>query len=462
MNFIIKTGGNHARKVPFYKKRTGKVILTFFGLFFVFALSFLFYLYASGSKIFDRGAGFSPFIKMIKGEQSNILKEERVNILVMGRGGENHPGGLLTDSIMLVSIKPKENKVALMNIPRDLYVPIKGHGQAKINEAFADGYNDYMSKNCGKKTKDSCKREALAAGANLSRQTVSDVFGVPVHYYVSADFTGFEKLVDLFGGVDINVPQAIYDPRYPAPDMKGYQPFSIKAGQQHMDGKTALKYARSRESTSDFDRSKRQQLVLVAIRDKAVKNGVFSNPKKLLDTINIIADFIRTDMSPNDLKDLAEIAQKIDANSIKNQILSTDVGGPLVSDSSSGTYYIKTRAGNFSELQKIAQNIFQDSSTVTSEEANIEILNGSKTSGTGSKLAAILENKGYSIVNIQTAKEPAKTTIIYDYSSGKMKETLKYLSEALDAEVTSKTAGAKNVDISVVIGDNYTGINESD
>ncbi len=453
----IRKNKDNRNKVPFFKKKAVKIFLVFFSFVLIFGISFFAYLYASGSKIFDNGSGFTPFFKMIKGEQSDILKEERINIVVIGRGGDNHPGGLLTDSLMIVSVNTKTNQVAMINIPRDLLVPIKGHGQAKINEAYADGYNDYLAKNCkGKNTSSNCRNEAFSAGANLTRQTISEVFGIPIQYYISADFTGFEKLIDSLGGIDVYVDKAIYDPLYPDKDMKGYKPFSVKVGQQHFDGATALKYARSRETTSDFDRSRRQQQILLATKDKALKSGILTNPKELVNIINIIGDHLRTDLDAAELKALAEKAKNIDKNNIINQILSTDSNGPLVSDSSTGTYYIRTRTGNFNELQKIAKNIFNSE---TPESAKIEVLNGSKTPGSGSKLAALIEEEGYNVVNIATNKTIVANTVIYDYSNGKMKNTIQFLKDGLNASVIQKNDPAKSVDISIIIGNDYRGFN---
>lgn len=455
MGFIYRKKTENRGRIPFYKKKAVKAIFVIVGLLLIVGVSFAGYLYATGSKMFDNGNGFTPFIKMIKGEQSNILKDERVNILVLGRGGVNHPGGNLTDSMILVSINTKTNQLAMMNIPRDLYVPIKGHDQAKINEAYADGYNDYLDKNCNKKDQSSCLNDAMAAGANLTRQTVSDVTGVPIQNYVSIDFTGFEKLIDSFGGIDVYVDKAIYDPLYPDKNMKGYDPFYVKVGQQHFDGKTALKYARSRETSSDFDRSRRQQQIFEATKDKAAKLGMLSNPKQLLDIINIVSDHVRTSLSPDDIVALADLSKNIDKQKITNKILSTDASGPLVGDSSSGTYYIKTRTGNFTELQNVVKYIFN---TETSEEAKIEVLNGSKISGLGGKLSDALKAQNYNVVNISTTKTSYKKTVIYDYSGGEMKNTLAFLKENLDAEVITKTDTTQKVDISIIIGDNYKGL----
>ena len=457
MGFIQRNKNDGERKIPFYKKKAAKAIFVIVGFLLVIGISFAGYMYATGAKIFDNGAGFSPFLKIIKGEQSSILKQDRVNIVFLGRGGDNHPGGYLTDSIMLVSIDTKTSQIALVNIPRDLRAPIKGHGDAKINEAYADGYNDYMAKNCSKKTSSSnCKNEAYAAGASLTSETISAVTGIPVSYYVSADFTGFEKFIDSLGGIDVNVDKAIYDPLYPDVNMKGYEPFRVKVGQQHFDGKTALKYARSRETSSDFDRSRRQQQILQATKDKATALGVLSDPKKLLDMITIISEHVRTNLSPDELKALAGFVKDIDKSKIKTQILSTDGSGPLTNDSSSGTYYIVTKTGNYKDLQKYFQNIFNTGTT--SEDASIEILNGSKISGAGTKLSDSLKTAGYTVSNISTTKEAYKKTVIYDYSAGSMKNTLKFLEDGLGAEVITKTDPSKKVDISIIIGDDYKGL----
>lgn len=455
MSFLkkFKRSGNSQKST---KKRLSKVIYTILSLIAVFVISFFSYIYANGSKIFDNGNS-SPIFDIIKGEQSSILKEDRTNIVFLGRGGDNHPGGFLTDSIMVVSIDSKDKKLAMINVPRDLYVPIKGHGQAKINEAYADGYNDYMAKSCKSKKKDDCRNEAQKAAANLSRQTISEVFGVPIHYYVTADFEGFEKVIDELGGIDVNVEKTIYDPLFPADNMKSYAPFTLKAGQQHLSGVTALKYARSRETTSDFDRSRRQQQIILATKDKAISSGVLTNPKKIVSLTSILGDHLRTDLSSNEIKDLMTFVKDIDKSKIKNQILSTESGGPLVSDSSSGTYYIRTRKNNFDELHKIAENIFKE---VDKTSVKIEITNGTKTASYATNLSTALTNDGYKPTLAKNTAETYKKTLIYDYSKGKQKDTVDYLKDLLDVVVVEKTPDSSiSVDLKIIIGDDFKNIN---
>lgn len=458
MGFIGRT--NNKNKKPIYKRRGLKIFLFVLGLVLVFTISYFGYLYASGIKMFAGGITSDSLIsKALKG--GNGLGTERINILLMGRGGINHPGGLLTDSIMLVSIEPNSKKIATISIPRDLLVTIKGHGQDKINSAFSDGYNEYYNKNCtGKKSKDgACIDEALKSGAELTKTTVADTIGLPINYYFVIDFEGFKQFIDALGGVDVNVEKAIVDYAYPDAKMTGYDPFKIKAGNQHLDGATALKYARSRESTSDFDRSRRQQQIIVAVKEKIVSSGTIANPKKLSDLIKIVGDHIRTDLTPAELKALAEFGQKIDTANIISRVLSNGGDGLLISDSSSGTYYLKPKSGNFDAIKRMIQNIFEDTS-VQDEKAKIEIQNGSGVAGTGTKLSETLEDLGFNVVNVKNAASNMAKTQIIDYSKSTKPKTIEYLKKGL--KVTAETKSSTNqssgssVDITIIIGEDYS------
>lgn len=441
------------------RKKGKKIGLVLLGCFLIVVFSYVSYLYATGSKVFDKGlGGDSGLFSIIKGEQSDIFKQDRVNILVMGRGGENHVGGLLTDSLMIFSIQPKEKKVAMISIPRDLYVPINGHGSGKINSAFADGYNDYLQKDCKKKNQSQCLDSAMASGANLTRQTVSNVFEIPIHFYVSVDFVGFQKLIDELGGVDVYVEKALYDPSYPDVNMKGYEPFSIKAGQQHLDGKTALKYARCRKGNcgDDFGRAKRQQEILEATKEKAMKAGVLGNPKKILDIIAIVGSHVRTDMSAQDIKSLADSVKNIDSSNIINKVLDDSPSGLLVSDSSSGTSYLKAKVSNFSQLRQLAKNIF---STVNIVDIKIAVENGSKTPGLGEKLSVSLKKLGYNVVSVTTSPEKYKQTIIYSYLDTSENDLVDELKSKLNCLVVSKKPSENQAaQIKIIVGDDYKAI----
>jgi len=299
-------------------------------------------------RITDDPGNNSSLFSFLGDFSSNNLKgkaQGRTNILLLGMGGKNHPGGMLSDTMIVLSINYSDNKIGLISVPRDLWVPIPGFGSAKINEAYADGEKS---------------KKTTGGGGALASRTVENVFGIPIHYWVSADFDGFKKAIDTLGGVDIYVEKSIYDPYYPAPNMINYEPFKIDAGEHHMDGALALKYARSRETTSDFDRSHRQQQVMTAMKDRVFSLGFVSNPKKITDMLNILGDHVRTNMQAEEMRTFWEVMKTLDTENIISEVLDTTPGGPLVDTSDTRGYYIYPRKGitNFTDLQIIAKDLF--------------------------------------------------------------------------------------------------------
>jgi LCP family protein required for cell wall assembly len=185
--------------------------------------------------------------------------KQRFTILVLGL--DKRPGdagsGYSTDTLILVSIDPATKSIGMLSIPRDLYVVIPGQSaMQRVNSAYALG-----------------ELQQPGTGPKLAMQTVQYNFGLPVNSYVVVSFDAVIGLVDAMGGIDIDVPVTIDDPEYP--DMNyGYDPLYIPAGPTHMDGQLALKYARTRHQDTDFDRAGRQQQVIMAIRQKALKPDV--------------------------------------------------------------------------------------------------------------------------------------------------------------------------------------------
>jgi polyisoprenyl-teichoic acid--peptidoglycan teichoic acid transferase len=115
-------------------------------------------------------------------------------------------------------------------------------------------------------------------GINYLAAKVSEITGQSINHYLVVDFRGFQKIVDVLGGVEVDVPHDLIDRMYPVDGQDRYTTLIIRMGLQHFDGSTALKYARSRHSTSDFDRSERQQAIIKAIKEKALSAGFLTNP----------------------------------------------------------------------------------------------------------------------------------------------------------------------------------------
>lgn len=390
----------------------------------------------------ENGSPILSFLGNIKPENLKNETDERINILLLGIGGSNHPGGLLADTIMVVSLSPKDKSIAMLSIPRDLYVAIPGYGNAKINSAHSTG-EQYKDKTGG--------------GPSLVKRTVADILDLPIHYYLRIDFSGFVKFVDTIGGISIDVPKAINDPYYPDEYMEGYEPFSIKAGYQNLNGETALKYARSRETTSDFDRAKRQQLILEAVREKTLSLGVLANPKKMNDILKILGDHLRTDMQIKESEKFFSLLKDINSSKIINKVLDTGPEGLLTNSPDLGGYYLIPKEGNgdFSQIQSLAHQIFS-SAYLSEEKAKIEVFNASKNPGIAKEVSELLKNYGYNVVSIGDSNQSLSQTIIYDYSDGKKPFTIQFLSNRFAARAQKQpTQTDTKVDIKILLGDDY-------
>ncbi len=179
----------------------------------------------------------------------------RITILIMGLDRRPYETGLgfRTDTMLLVSLDPTTNSLGILSIPRDLYIEVVGYSQLqRINTAMVLG-----------------ELQRAGYGPQLAMQTVEYNLGIRVQHYAVVDFEAFITLVDSIGGITLDVPYEIYDAYYP--DMyNGFDPFYIAAGVQRVDGATALRYARTRHNDSDFERARRQQQVMFAIRDQVL------------------------------------------------------------------------------------------------------------------------------------------------------------------------------------------------
>jgi LCP family protein required for cell wall assembly len=204
-----------------------------------------------------------------------------------------------TDTLMLFHLDPNARRAVILSIPRDLYVEIPGHGQNRVNTAYAWGEQDGTG------------------GLALARRTISATLGTPVQHAVLLDFRAAVTLIDAIGGIDVDVPYAISDPTYPDSGT-GYDPFYLPAGRQHLDGVTALKYARTRvTSGGDFDRNARQRQLVLAVRDQVTRldllPGLISQSPQIWSTLQLAFE---TDLTLAKIVDLAVIGSRIPADQI--------------------------------------------------------------------------------------------------------------------------------------------------
>lgn len=366
--------------------------------------------------------------------------DSRVNILLLGKGGDGHDGGNLTDSIQLLSVDIFNNTVSIMGIPRDLYADTK-YSKSKINAVYS-----------------AAESTQKGAGGKAIKDLVGTMTDTTIHYFALIDFTGLTDMVDAIGGITVNVPKAIKDTEYPADDGSDhYVTFQLAAGVQHMDGKLALKYVRSRHSTSDFDRLGRQQQVIAAIKDKALSAGIVTNPTKLSRLMEAIANNFRTDMTPREVTLLFERVSKIDKTNISSIVLGNGGFGSLnllvpVKNSSLGAAQQPALGlTNYTDIQRAWHKITPDP-LVTKEGAHVRIQYvNAKSKKTADDLAALLADYGYSITGVSTSTEKVTAKQVRTYRGTKMQYSAHYLGDRLGVTPINSHTSDDSVDIDIIL-----------
>lgn len=397
----------------------------------------------------------------LKGE-----KEDRINILLLGQGGPGHDGPYLTDTILLVSIEPETKKVAFVSIPRDLAVPIPGDGMRKINHA--NSFGEEKGENMGP--------------AYVSK-VLTDLFGVDIHYYVRVDFKAFEEIIDDVGGVTVQVDRSFVDTEYPTEDDR-YQTISFKQGRQTLDGKTALTFVRSRHGNngegSDFARSKRQQKVILALKEKILSAQTLLNPVKLNGIVTSLNRNVLTNMDFADIMAFAKLSKELQTENLNVLTLDNSANGYLMNGKGRDGDILLPRSGDFKEIKKAIQDIFllsptqtpaipqENTSTTTIapvevEEKtipNVEVQNGTWQVGLAAQIKKQLEDKKIHVETVgNTNTRPQPTSGIYAITVLKDKSILSELQKELNIPVKEKPPRGEYAtttsDILIIIGEDF-------
>jgi len=363
--------------------------------------------------------------KQLKGEEN-----DRINILLLGMGGQGHDGAYLTDTIMLFSFKPSTQQVSLVSIPRDLTSPVSGWRKINNINAYAEA-------------------KTPGSGGEVTSQAIGELFEIPIDYYIRADFDGFTEIIDELGGIEVNVENTFDDYTYPIDGQEDnpnyyarFEHLHVEKGWQTMNGSLALKYARSRHAFgvegSDFARAKRQQLILEAVKAKLLSRQTLLNPVMVGKLLNKFNQNISTNLSVWEMLRLWELAKNVDRSQITNKVLSDAPDGLLVpTTGEDGAYLLIPRSGNFSEIRNMIQNIFNSSETETrrqkipetiNDEASVIINNGTWITGLASKTSTELINSNFKVLKTGNASERNyENSTVYDLSYGRKKDSLEIL-----------------------------------
>ncbi|MCX7779260.1 MAG: LCP family protein [Patescibacteria group bacterium] len=449
VDFIDQPEFQKVLKPPSFFQRKAKSIFRFLAILLI-VLILLFSGGAFSSESFltqmPKLSFWKGVIKLIISPGSLLHGEisDRINILLLGMGGADHEGAYLTDTIILASFKPSSRQLALFSLPRDLLVPIPGYGWQKINSANA--YGEMKEKDGGK----------------LASLVVSQILDLPVHYFVRLDFSGFKEIIDTLGGIEVEVERSFVDSLYPGPAFS-YRTVSFERGRQVMNGERALEFVRSRHGTNnestDFARMKRQQKVLLAIKNKIEKIKILEEPEKIWRLFHLLAKYFKTNLEFDEIVKLAKIFNQIEEEKIITRSLDLSENSPLYAETFNGAYVLRPKNGDFKELAAIAKNIFkieEATTTVMPSKAKIVLLNGTFITGLAKSKADLLSND-FEIIEIGNAPERNATkTIIYDLSRGEKKEDLEKLKKKINGEISQEIPSIlthQKADFVIVLGE---------
>ncbi len=372
------------------------------------------------------------------------LASERVNILLLGTDKRTTEiGPSRTDTIIVLTVDPKSKTAGMLSIPRDLWVSIPGYSEGRVNTAHFIGDRDKYP----------------GGGPALAKKTVQYTLGVPIHYYVRVNFEGFERLLDAIGGITIDVPERILDTKFPDSNF-GYMTVDIPAGVQHMDGKTALQYARTRHGSSDFARARRQQQVIKAVRDKVLSLDLPLT--RIPEMLQIVGDSVQTDLSLNEMYSLAKLAREIPMESLQGGVIDESMTTTQVTPDGADVL-IPNRA----RIRDLVNQIFGSAGAGTpsadsqeliqKEAAKIEVQNGTLTPGLAQRVADYLKGLGYNVVAFSNAdRSDYASTVLTDFS-GKL-NTLSALAERFKVgsdNIRHSTIKPGEVDIRIILGQDY-------
>ncbi len=370
--------------------------------------------------------------KAIQGEE-----EGRINILLLGIGGEGHNGPLLTDTIIIGSFDIVKEKVALFSVPRDLWVPLPytKDSYRKINSIYA-----------------LAESRATGSGGEALSTTVETVFGTPIHYYGLVDFEGLTAFIGELGGVEVYVERTLEDPQYPVQGREDIEPYEdrfehliIPRGWQTMDGQTALKYARSRHALgvegSDFARARRQQKIVLALKDTILSTETLLKPSRIKALLETFNNNIDTNLEVWEMLRLYTMGKNIPRDRFIQFVFDNGENNFLNDAHVGGAYVLQPKDGDFTDIKEFVDTIFMNAELTSSDEQaslpRIEIQNGTRVTGLAKTNAQVLESYDMEVVKISNARvQTYQKTEIHDLSSGKHAEALTTLAERYYAPIT--------------------------
>ena len=381
--------------------------------------------------------------------------QEQLNILLIGTDQRPREGTYNTDTLIVVSIDPVSRQVAMFSLPRDTVdVPVPpGPAQQAFGPVYTKKINGWFTS--VRNREDLFPGTDRTRGYNGLKAIIGNLYDLDVRYFVEVNFEGFVKVVDALGGVTINVQIPVVDDRFPGEGGR-LERLYIPSGIQHMDGAQALRYARSRHTSTDFDRGQRQQRVLLSLREQADPQELIPHLPEL---VGALKQAVRTDIPIDQLDELLGLASEIDTKAIRSYVFAPPLYQQEFQSSPRGyiivPYVDKIRAAvrNAFTTDPADEALRQ---RLAEEAAGVWVLNSTGDRDRGARLAGYLEYFGLA------ASAPRQTPqggvladskiVVYNGAETRLTASLAYLEELLGVTATVQADDAIHTDIVVTIG----------
>ncbi|OGO58614.1 MAG: hypothetical protein A2V85_18370 [Chloroflexi bacterium RBG_16_72_14] len=381
---------------------------------------------------------------------------ERLNILLVGVDQRQGERTFNTDTLIVVSVDPVTGLVAMFQVPRDMVdVPVPQNAQRVWGSVYRGKVNSWYMQN--RSREDLWPGQtAQARGFNSLKALLGELYGLEIPYYVMVNFQGFREVVDTLGGVQINVQIPVAESTYPA-GTGSLRRVYIPAGPQHMTGSEALIYARSRHRAQggDFDRGRRQQRVLISLKDQMNARAVMANLDGL---VRALSQSVKTDIKTGDVARLLSLAESVDTRNVRSYVFSPPYYATEYPSSDRG-YIITPRVARIRSAVREAFSLSAEQlalrERLAAEGAQVWVLNASGRTGLASRVADYLAYDGLEASAPVRGQGPnlARTKIVvYNGAEAQMPETIAYLERVLGAKATAATDPDVTANIVVTLG----------
>ena len=383
--------------------------------------------------------------------------KDRLNILLIG--SDQRPGDSThnTDTLIVVSIDPVTKQVAMFSLPRDTVdVPTPpGPARHAFGSVYTRKINAFWTSVHKRSDLFPGDPNKNLPGYNGLKAIMGNLYGLDIKYFVEVNFDGFKKIVDVMGGVTVNVQVPVSDDRFPSVDGRLRRVY-IPSGIQHMDGAEALRYARSRHGSNDFDRGARQQRVLLSLREQANPQDLIPRIPELIDALQ---SAVSTDIPTNQIAPLLGLASQVDTKNIRSYVFAPPFYSSDTCNDPRGCVVLpkigKIKAAVKTAFSGDAPDEAQRQ-TLAQEAAGVWVLNGTTDPTRGGDIAGYLDYQGIPASAPRQKPPgavPANTKIVvYNGAEDRLTSTIAYLEQAFGVTATTATDPAVRTDIIVTVG----------